>query len=233
MIATFVAFATCASAHPPGRTQAARLRKRGRGVLPVAEFSKKEAPAEAIFVLGYRKRDGHMSASILTGRPVRESRSDYTYIAMANDANPLGNVLGGRIMHLVDICGWLAAQRHSRRTAVTAAIDQMSFVHPVPIGQLVILRSSVNRVFRTSMEVGVKVWVEDQETGEVRHTSSAYLTFVAIGENGMPVAVAPLIAESEEEKRRYHEAGRRRAQRLAARDGLAPSTTKSAAELVP
>jgi acyl-CoA hydrolase len=174
-----------------------------------------------------------MSASILTGRPVRESRSDYIYIAMANDANPLGNVLGGRVMHLVDMCAWLAAQRHSRRPAVTAAIDQMSFVHPIPIGQLVILRSSVNRVFRTSMEVGVKVWVEDPKTGEMHHTSSAYLTFVAIGENGKPVAVAHVIAESEEEKRRYHEAGRRRAQRLATRNGLAPSTTKSAAELVP
>jgi acyl-CoA hydrolase len=174
-----------------------------------------------------------MSASILTGRPVRESRSDYTYIAMANDANPLGNVLGGRVMHLVDMCAWLAAQRHARRPAVTAAIDQMSFVNPIPIGQLIVLRSSVNRVFRTSMEVGVKVWVENPENGEVRHTSSAYLTFVAIGENGKPVAVPPVIAESEDEKRRYHEAGRRRTQRLATRNGLTPSTTKSAAELVP
>jgi acyl-CoA hydrolase len=170
--------------------------------------------------------------AIPKGRPVRESRSDYTYISMANDANPLRNVLGGRVMHLVDMCAWLAAQRHSRGPAVTAAVDQMNFVHPIPIGQLVILRSSVNRVFRTSMEVGVKVWVEDPKTGEVRHTSSAYLTFVAIGEDGKPVAVAPIIAETEEEKRRYHEAGRRRELRLAARNGLAPST-KSAAELVP
>jgi acyl-CoA hydrolase len=171
--------------------------------------------------------------AIPKGRPVRESRSEYTYAALANDANPLGNVLGGRVMHLVDMCGWLAAQRHARRPTVTAAIDQMSFMQPVPIGQLVILRSSVNRVFHTSMEVGVKVWVENPQTGEVRHTSSAYLTFVAIGENGEPAAVAPVIAESEEEKRRYHEAGRRRAQRLAARNGFAPSTTTSAAELVP
>jgi acyl-CoA hydrolase len=132
-------------------------------------------------------------------------------------------VLGGRVMHLVDMCAWLAAQRHSCGPAVTAAIDQMSFVHPIPIGRLVILRSSVNRVFRTSMEVGVKVWVEDPKTGEVRHTSSAYLTFVAIGENGKPVPVAPVIAESEEEKRQYHEAGRRRVQRLAARNSFAPS----------
>jgi acyl-CoA hydrolase len=166
-----------------------------------------------------------MNTSILMGRPVSESRSDYTYAALANDANPLGNLLGGRVMHLADLCAWLAARRHARSPVVTAAIDQMSFMHPIPIGQLVILRSSVNRVFRTSMEVGVKVWVENPETGELRHTSSAYLTFVAIGEGGKPIAVAPVIAESKEEKRRYHEAGRRREQRLATRNRFAPSST--------
>jgi acyl-CoA hydrolase len=166
-------------------------------------------------------QDASMDTSILQGRPVSESRSEYTYLAMADDANPLGNLLGARIMYLVDMCAWLAAQRHARRPAVTAAIDQMSFMQPVPIGQLVILRSSVNKVFRTSMEVGVKVWAENPQTGELRHTSSAYLTFVAIGEDGKPVAVAPVIAETEEEERRYREAGRRREQRLAARNGLA------------
>jgi len=175
-----------------------------------------------------------MSCSILAGRPVHESRADYTYIALPNDANPLGNVLGARIMYLVDLCAWLAAQRHSRGPAVTAAIDQMSFVHPVPMGQLLVLRSSVNRVFRTSMEVGVKVWVENPKTGEVLHTSSAYLTFVAIGKDGKPVAVAPVIAETEEEKRRHLEAGGRRAQRMATRNAaLASSTTQSAAERRP
>ena len=173
-----------------------------------------------------------MSGSILKGRPVRESQSEYTYVALPNDANPLGNVLGGRVMHLVDMCAALAALRHGRRPVVTAAIDQMSFLHPVHIGQLLILRSSVNRVFRTSMEGGVKVWVENPQIGEVRHTSSAYLTFVALDENGKPVAVAPVIAESEEEERRYREAGRRREQRLATRNGFAPSTTTSPADLV-
>ena len=169
-----------------------------------------------------------MDASILKGHPVRESRTAYTYAVLPNDANPLGNLLGGRVMHLADMCGWLAAQRHARSPMVTAAVDQMSFMHPIRIGQLVILRSSVNRVFRTSMEVGVKVWVENPLTGDVRHTSSAYLTFVAVGEGCKPVAVAPVIPESEEEKRRYHEAGRRRAQRLAARNGVATSTTFAA-----
>jgi acyl-CoA hydrolase len=88
----------------------------------------------------------------ITGRPVQESRSVYTYVALPNDANPLGNVLGGRVMHLVDMCGCVAALRHARRPVVTAAVDEMSFLHPVAIGQLLVLRSSVNRVFRTSME---------------------------------------------------------------------------------
>jgi acyl-CoA hydrolase len=170
---------------------------------------------------------------IVQGRPVRESRSEYTYVALPNDANPLGNLLGGRVMHLVDMCAGIAAQRHARSPVVTAAMDQMSFMHPIQIGQLVVLRASVNRVFHTSMEVGVKVWMENPQTGEVRHTSSAYLTFVALGRGGKPVAVAPVIAESQQEERRYHDAGRRRAQRLAARNGFAPSTTTSAAELVP
>src|SRR4051794_8400641 len=117
--------------------------------------------------------------------------------------------------------------------AVTAAIDAMSFAEPVPIGQLIVLKSSVNRVFRTSMEVGVKVWAEDMKTGEVRHTSSAYLTFVAIGEDGGPTAVATAIPETHDEKRRYDEAGRRRAQRLAARNALTASNPQSSAQLVP
>src|SRR5215468_10342691 len=100
-----------------------------------------------------------MDTSVLQGRPVRESRSEYAYVALPNDANLLGNLLGGRVMHLVDICACLAAQRHARSPVVTAAIDQLSFMHPVRIGELLILRASVNRAFRTSMEVGVKVYV--------------------------------------------------------------------------
>ena len=168
----------------------------------------------------------------MNGRPVRESRSVYTYVALPNDANPLGNVLGGRVMHLVDMCGCVAALRHSRRPVVTAAVDEMSFLHPVAIGQLLVLKSSVNRVFRTSMEVGVKVWVENPKTGEALHTSSAYLTFVAIDDSGKPVQVVPVIAESQEDERRYHDAGRRREHRLATRNGFAPSAATLTAELV-
>jgi acyl-CoA hydrolase len=150
----------------------------------------------------------------MTPKFVRESLSEYSELALPNDANGLGNVLGGKVMHLVDLAGALAALRHARRPVVTVSIDYMNFLHPVKIGQLMLLRSSVNRVFRTSMEVGVKVFVEDLPTGAVRHTSSAYLTFVALDENGAPAPVPPVVPETEDEKRRYEEAQRRRDYRL-------------------
>ena len=151
----------------------------------------------------------------MEGRPVRESASEYAELALPNDTNALGTLLGGKVMHLVDLAGAMAAMRHSRSTVVTASVDYMTFLHPISVGQLVILRSSVNRVFRTSMEVGVKVLVEDLLTGELSHTSSAYLTFVAIDARGERTPILPVIPESEDEKRRYEEAGRRREQRLA------------------
>jgi len=150
----------------------------------------------------------------MKGRAVRESISEYSEVALPNDANPLGNLLGGRVMHLVDMAGALAATRHARRPVVTASMDHMSFLYPVQIGQLIVLKSSVNRVFRTSMEVGVKVMVEDLTTGQVRHTSSAYLTFVALDADGHPAEVCPVIPETAEEKRRFEEAGARREYRL-------------------
>jgi acyl-CoA hydrolase len=128
-----------------------------------------------------------MSASIRQGRPVRESRSQYTQVTLPNDANNLGNVLGGYIMHLVAMCGGLAAWRHAQGPVVTAAVDQMSFLSPVRVGEVLILKSSVNRVFHSSMEVGVKVWVEDRTRRKIRHASSAYLTFVALDENDDPL----------------------------------------------
>jgi acyl-CoA hydrolase len=160
--------------------------------------------------------------SSITGKPVRESHSEYSELALPNDANGLGNVLGGKVMHLVDLAGALAAIRHARCPVVTASVDYMNFLHPVRIGQLIILRSSVNRVFRTSMEVGVKVWVEDLMKGERQHTSSAYLTFVAVDREGNRVPVAPVIAETDEEKRRYREALERREYRLELRKRAKP-----------
>ena len=150
----------------------------------------------------------------LASKAVRESISEYSELALPNDANGLGNVLGGKVMHLVDLAAALAALRHARRPVVTASVDHMNFLHPVKIGQLMLLRSSVNRVFRSSMEIGVKVWVEDLQTGAVRHTSSAYLTFVALDATGQTIPIPPVIPETEEEKRRYEEAARRRDYRL-------------------
>jgi len=156
----------------------------------------------------------------LTPRPVRDSISQISEMALPNDANPLGHLIGGKVMHLVDVAAAIAANRHARRACVTASVDYMTFLHPVHIGELVILRSSVNRVFTTSMEVGVKVWVENLQTGQVRHTSSAYLTFVAINAQGEPVPVPPVIPETEEERRRFDQAGARRAYRLEQRNRM-------------
>ena len=156
--------------------------------------------------------------SVPPGRFVRESISEYSEFALPNDANTLGNVLGGKVMHLVDLAAALAAVRHSRCPVVTASVDQMSFLHPIRIGQLIVLRSSVNRVFRTSMEVGVRVEVENLVSGMIQHTSSAYLTFVALDKGGSRQAIAPVIPETDEQKRRYEEAEERRVYRLAMRE---------------
>lgn len=152
--------------------------------------------------------------SDLPARFVRDSISEYSELAMPNDANPLGTLFGGKVMHLVDLAGSLAAARHARRPVVTASVDYLEFIHPVHIGQLLVLRSSVNRVFHTSMEVGVRVCVEDLRTGDVRHTCSAFLTFVALGENGKPAPVPSVIPETPDEKRRFEQAGERRRYRL-------------------
>lgn len=148
------------------------------------------------------------------GKTVGESASEYVELALPNDSNGLGNVLGGRVMHLVDLAAAMAAMRHARRPVVTASVDSFHFLHPVHIGELIMLRSSVNRVFRTSMEVGVRVVTEKLLTGERLHTCSAYLTFVALDDDGKPVPIAPVIPETDDEKRRYQQAGERRQYRL-------------------
>ena len=145
------------------------------------------------------------------GKPVRESISEYAELALPTDANGLGNVLGGKVMHLVDLAGAMAAMRHARKPVVTASFD------PIRIGQLIVLHSQVNRVFHTSMEVGVKVMVEDLMTGRKQHTCSAYVTFVALDAHGKPTVIPPVLPETEEEHQRYREAGERREYRLAMR----------------
>ena len=153
----------------------------------------------------------------MDGRFVRESVSDYSELALPNDANGLGNLLGGKIMHLVDLAGAIAAMKHCRNPVVTASVDHMDFIHPVRIGQLVRLRASVNRAFNTSMEVGVKVWVEDLIRGEEQHVSSAFLTFVAVNKEGRSVPVPPVFRKPTMKSRRYERAGERRDYRLAQR----------------
>lgn len=153
--------------------------------------------------------------SLQPPRAVRESLSEMTEIVLPNDANPLGALLGGRLMHWIDIAGALAAHRHSRSYVVTASIDHLDFLVPVHVGDLVILQSSVNRAFNTSVETGVKVSVESYVTGERRHVSTAYLTFVAVDRHGRHRTVPQVIPETEEEKRRFEDAGRRREMRRA------------------
>jgi acyl-CoA hydrolase len=151
------------------------------------------------------------------GKPVNASRSEMTEVVLPQDANVLGNILGGRVMHLMDIAAAIAAHRHSNSYVVTASVDYVDFRNPIRVGELIILKSSVNRVFHTSMEVGVKIFSENTLTGEHKHTTSAYVTFVAIDENRQPRSIAPLILESKEDERRFREAGERRRIRLAQR----------------
>jgi acyl-CoA hydrolase len=150
---------------------------------------------------------------MLMPRPVRDSQSEMAEIVLPNDANPLGALLGGRLMHWIDLAGAMAAHRHSRSYAVTASVDHINFLVPVRVGDMVILRSSVNRVFQTSMEVGVKVFVENYIADTCQHVASAHLTFVAIDANGNRVKVPAVIPETEDQQRRYDDAGRRREMR--------------------
>ena len=156
----------------------------------------------------------------MEGKSVSESASEYSQLALPNDANGFGNVLGGIVMHLVDLAAAMAGMRHAHNPIVTASVDSLHFLHPVHIGELIILRSSVNRVFRSSMEIGVKVMTEKLLTGERLHTCSAYLTFVAVDKEGHAVVIPPVIPETTEEIRRYEQAGERREYRLAMRGRL-------------
>ena len=130
----------------------------------------------------------------VAARPVSESRSERSEIIFPSDANAIGNLFGGRLMQFIDLAGAMAASRHARAYTVTAAMDHLDFVAPVKVGDLLILKSSVNRAFRTSMEVGVKAMVEDVREGRLRHVSSAYLTFVAVDATGARIEVPQVIA---------------------------------------
>ena len=153
--------------------------------------------------------------SMMTPRLVADSESEMTEIILPNDANTLGNLLGGRLMHFIDLTGAMAAFRHARTHVVTAAMDHIDFIQPVHVGDLLILKSRVNRAFSTSMEVGVKVWVEHPQTGVLLHVASAYLVFVAVDQKGKRVRVPGLEPITADEMRRYEGAMRRREYREA------------------
>lgn len=148
------------------------------------------------------------------GRTVDHSRTEMLEVVLPNDTNPLGNVLGGRVMHLIDMAGAIAAHRHSQSHVVTVSVDNLDFVHPIHVGQVIALNSQVTRAFRTSMEVEVKVYLEDYITGQRRQTSSAFVTYVAVDSEGRPSPVPSLIVRTAAEKRRYREALERRRRRL-------------------
>lgn len=144
-------------------------------------------------------------------KTVSKSRVEMTQAMLPMDANRAGNVYGGTIMKLIDTAAGIAAQRHCRTNVVTASMDRLDFHEPVLVGELVLLRASINYVGNTSMEVGVRVEAENMMTGEVRHTNSAYLTMVSLDENRKPTPVPKIVLETEDEKRRFKE-GRMRAQ---------------------
>jgi len=154
----------------------------------------------------------------LSAKPVAASCSEMTEVVLPAQTNPLGKLLGGQVMHLIDVAAAIAASRHAHSYVVTASVDYIDFRNPVNIGELVILKSQVNRVFHTSMEIGVEVFSENPLTGERLHTATAYVTFVALDEfTREPKPVPPLIVRGREEKRRWREAGERRGIRLAQR----------------
>ena len=153
----------------------------------------------------------------MTGKRSKETRLIMSMVMLPEDANPAGNVHGGVIMKHVDTAAGVVAVRHSSGNAVTASIDKIEFHHPVYVGNLLIMKASLNMVGRTSMEIGVRVETENVLTGELRHTASAYLTYVALDKDGKPRQVPPLIVETQDEKRRNKEAHDRRATRLAER----------------
>ncbi len=148
-------------------------------------------------------------------KTVADSATQMVELVLPNDSNSLGNILGGKVMHLIDIAGAISARRHCRSAVVTASVDNLDFVHPIKVGQLIVLQAFVTRAFNTSLEVEVNVFLEDSLTGERRQTSSAFVTYVAVDRDGRPTQVPPIVPVTAEEKRRFREALERRRRRLA------------------
>ena len=156
----------------------------------------------------------------LNAKKPSESETEMVQVVLPNDANPLGYILGGTVMHHIDMAGAIACHRHTRSLLVTAAVDGLQFLNPIKVGDLILLKARVTAVWNTSLEVQVEVFSEETLTGRQRMTSRAFLTFVAIDRDNRRVPIPRLILESEEDKRRAAEANQRRAQRLEARRSL-------------
>ena len=157
-----------------------------------------------------------------SGKYVSQSATEMVQVVLPNDTNFFGNVLGGRIMHWIDLVGAMVAVRHSRKPVVTASMERLDFHSPIKLGDLVILKAHLNFVGNTSMEVQVEIYSEEPLTGSRRHTSSAYLTYVSINEQGEPASTPPLIPKTEKEKQRYRDGKKRRDKWLSSR--ITPKT---------
>ncbi len=155
---------------------------------------------------------------MLPPKTVRESQHETSELMMPEHANNLGHVFGGVVLSMMDKCAAIAAFRHCRAAVVTASIDRVDFREPIHLGDLVLMKASVNYAGRTSMEVGIRVEAEELMTGNRRHTNSCYLTFVAVDRNGRPIEVPPLTPETPDELRRFHAAQERRRLRLGERE---------------
>ena len=147
-------------------------------------------------------------------KKVSDSTVVMTELVLPHHTNQLGNLLGGQLMNWVDICAALCAAKHNNRICVTASVDRGDFHHPIKLGDAVTLMASVNRVFSTSMEIGVKVFAENFKKGTKLHSNTAYLTFVSVEKDGKPVKAVKAIPETEDEKRRFEQALQRREIRL-------------------
>src|SRR5436190_16563869 len=166
-----------------------------------------------------------MMSAAAAKRP-SDSFTELVQVVLPNDANPLGFILGGTVMHLIDIAGAIACSRHTRTLLVTAAVDGLQFLHPIKVGDLIILRATVTAAFKTSLEVEVEVFCEETLTGRRRLTSRAYLTFVAVDRSGGRLPIPPLLLETDEERQKATEAEARRAERLKARGRLGGQSQK-------
>ncbi len=151
----------------------------------------------------------------MSPKKVGDSIMTMTELVLPQHTNQLGNLLGGQLMHWIDICAALCAAKHSQHVCVTASVDSIDFHHPIKLGQAVTLVASVNRVFKTSLEIGVKVFAESFREGKRVHTNSAYLTFVSVDNDAKPVEAVKVIPETDDEKRRFEKALHRRDARLA------------------